>query len=160
MSKKVALLVTAEVTTRVVVEVADDFNVENISTEEFDKIANVAKPYLIGNLAHDYLDNVTEIELDRECPHTDHIKFLKDFVNAKGVDVKDNGKPIKVYPLEKPYQYSINSNEDMLHSIFLKEGKLYVGFDSYGFIMSTALDYDIDEDVAESLYLYLKESNL
>ena len=162
MSHKIAVLVRAEVATRVVVEVADDFDVENISMEEFDKIANVAKPYLLGNINHDFLDCVTDIELDRECPHTDYVKCLKDFVNTNGIVIEDNtdgGKPLKVYLIEKPYQFSINSNEDELHSIFLKDGKLHVGFDSCGFIMSTPLDYNIDEDVAESLYLYLKETN-
>ena len=160
MSRKVALLVTAEVQTRIVVEVADDFDVENIRMEEFDKIANTAKPYLLGNINHDFLDCVTDIELDKECPHTDYVQSLKDFINANGVEVADNtddDKPIKVYLFEKTFELSINSVNDEVISIFIKENKVFVSFENYGFLFAE----EIDEDTAESIYLYIKtELNL
>ena len=155
MSRKVALLVTAEVQTRIVVEVADDFDVENIRMEEFDKIANTAKPYLLGNINHDFLDCVTDIELDKECPHTDYVQSLKDFINANGVEDKDNtddDKPIKVYVFEKTFELSINSVNDEVLSIFIKENKVFVAFENYGFLFQE----EIDEDTAESIYLYIK----
>lgn len=160
MSRKVALLVTAEVQTRIVVEVADDFDVENIRMEEFDKIANNAKPYLLGNINHDFLDCVTDIELDKECPHTDYVQSLKDFINANGVEDKDytdEEKPIKVYVFEKTFELSINSVNDEVLSIFIKENKVFVAFENYGFLFQE----EIDEDTAESIYLYIKtELNL
>lgn len=160
MSRKVALLVTAEVQTRIVVEVADDFDVENIRMEEFDKIANNAKPYLLGNINHDFLDCVTDIELDKECPHTDYVQSLKDFINANGVEVADNtddDKPIKVYVFEKTFELSINSVNDEVISIFIKENKVFVSFENYGFLFAE----EIDEDTAECIYLYIKtELNL
>lgn len=160
MSRKVALLVTAEVQTRIVVEVADDFDVENIRMEEFDKIANNAKPYLLGNINHDFLDCVTDIELDKECPHTDYVQSLKDFINANGVEDKDytdEEKPIKVYVFEKTFELSINSVNDEVISIFIKENKVFVSFENYGFLFQE----EIDEDTAESIYLYIKtELNL
>ena len=160
MSRKVALLVTAEVQTRIVVEVADDFDVENIRMEEFDKIANTAKPYLLGNINHDFLDCVTDIELDKECPHTDYVQSLKDFINANGVEDKDytdEEKTIKVYVFEKTFELSINSVNDEVLSIFIKENKVFVAFENYGFLFQE----EIDEDTAESIYLYIKtELNL
>lgn len=155
MSRKVALLVTAEVQTRIVVEVADDFDVENLNENEFEKIANDAKPYLLGNINHDFLDCVTDIELDKECPHTDYVQSLKDFINANGVEVADNtddDKPIKVYLFEKTFEMSINSINDEVISIFVKENKVFVSFENYGFLFAN----EIDEDTAESIYLYIK----
>ena len=155
MSRKVALLVTAEVMTRVVVEVADDFDAENIRMEEFDKIANTAKPYLLGNINHDFLDCVTDIELDKECPHTDYVQSLKDFINVNGIEDKDytdEEKPIKVYVLDKTFELSINSVNDEVLSIFIKENKVFVAFENYGFLFQE----EIDEDTAESIYLYIK----
>ena len=155
MSRKVALLVTAEVQTRIVVEVADDFDVENIRMEEFEKIANDAKPYLLGNINHDFLDCVTDIELDKECPHTDYVQSLKDFINANGIEDKDytdEEKPIKVYVLNKTFELSINSVNDEVLSIFIKENKVFVAFENYGFLFQE----EIDEDTAESIYLYIK----
>lgn len=160
MSRKVALLVTAEVQTRIVVEVADDFDVENLNENEFEKIANKAKPYLLGNINHDFLDCVTDIELDKECPHTDYVQSLKDFINANGVEVTDNtddDKPIKVYVFEKTFELSINSVNDEVISIFIKENKVFVSFENYGFLFAE----EIDEDTAECIYLYIKtELNL
>jgi hypothetical protein len=160
MSRKVALLVTAEVQTRIVVEVADDFDVENLNENEFEKIADKAKPYLLGNINHDFLDCVTDIELDKECPHTDYVQSLKDFINANGVEDKDytdEEKPIKVYVFEKTFELSINSINDEVLSIFIKENKVFVAFENYGFLFQD----EIDEDTAESIYLYIKtELNL
>ena len=155
MSRKVALLVTAEVQTRIVVEVADDFDVENIRMEEFEKITNDAKPYLLGNINHDFLDCVTDIELDKECPHTDYVQSLKDFINANGIEDKDytdEEKPIKVYVFDKTFELSINSVNDEVLSIFIKENKVFVAFENYGFLFQE----EIDEDTAESIYLYIK----
>ena len=155
MSRKVALLVTAEVQTRIVVEVADDFDVENLNENEFEKIADKAKPYLLGNINHDFLDCVTDIELDKECPHTDYVQSLKDFINANGVEDKDytdEEKPIKVYVFEKTFELSINSVNDEVLSIFIKENKVFVAFENYGFLFQE----EIDEDTAESIYLYIK----
>ena len=160
MSRKVALLVTAEVQTRIVVEVADDFDVENLNENEFEKIADKAKPYLLGNINHDFLDCVTDIELDKECPHTDYVQSLKDFINANGIEDKDytdEEKPIKVYVLDKTFELSINSINDEVLSIFIKENKVFVAFENYGFLFQE----EIDEDTAESIYLYIKtELNL
>ena len=160
MSRKVALLVTAEVQTRIVVEVADDFDVENLNENEFVKIANDAKPHLLGNISHDFLDCVTDIELDKECPHTDYVQSLKDFINANGVEDKDytdEEKPIKVYAFEKTFELSINSINDEVLSIFIKENKVFVAFENYGFLFQA----EVDEDTAESIYMYIKtELNL
>lgn len=160
MSRKVALLVTAEVQTRIVVEVADDFDVENLNENEFVKIANDAKPYLLGNISHDFLDCVTDIELDKECPHTDYVQSLKDFINANGVEDKDytdEEKPIKVYVFEKTFELSINSVNDEVLSIFIKENKVFVAFENYGFLFQA----EVDEDTAESICMYIKtELNL
>lgn len=160
MSRKVALLVTAEVQTRIVVEVADDFDVENLNENEFEKIAYKARPYLVGNLNHDFLDCVTDIELDKECPHTDYVQSLKDFINANGVEDKDNTdeeKPIKVYVFEKTFELSIYSINDEVLSIFIKENKVFVAFENYGFLFQA----EVDEDTAESIYMYIKtELNL
>ena len=158
MSKKVALLVSAEVMTRVVVEVADDFDVENLNESEFEKIANTAKPYLLGNINHDFLDCVTDIRLDTECPHTDYVQYLKDFINANGIEDKDytdEEKPIKLYVFEKTFELSINSIDDEVLSIFIKENKVFVAFENYGFLFQE----EIDEYTAESIYLYLKDNN-
>jgi hypothetical protein len=100
MSKKVALLVSAEVMTRIVVEVADDFDVENLNENEFEKITNDAKHRLIGNLHNDYLDCITDISLDTECPHTDYIKAIREFVEENGKEGADEGVDYKAYPLE------------------------------------------------------------
>lgn len=160
MSRKVALLVTAEVQTRIIVEVADDFDVENLNENEFVKIANDAKPYLLGNINHDFLDCVTDIELDKECPHTDYVQSLKDFINANGVEDKDytdEEKPIKVFVFEKTFELSINSVNDEVLSIFIKENKVFVAFENYGFLFQA----EIDEDTAESICMYIKtELNL
>ena len=72
MSKKVALLVTAEVQTRVVVKVADDFDVENISEGDFSYISQISKERLAQNLRNDIYECVTEVELDTEVPYNEN----------------------------------------------------------------------------------------
>ena len=72
MSKKVALLVTAEVQTRSVVNVADDFEVENIREGDFCYISEVAKERLAQNLRNDIYDCVTKVELDTEVPYNEN----------------------------------------------------------------------------------------
>ena len=72
MSRKVALLVTAEVQTRIVVKVADDFDVENISEGDFCYISEIAKERLVQNLYNDINDCVTKVELDTEVPYKEN----------------------------------------------------------------------------------------
>ena len=72
MSKKVALLVTAEVQTRIVVDVADNFDVENIKDGDFCHISEIAKERLAQNLCNDIYDCVTEVKLDTEVPYTEN----------------------------------------------------------------------------------------
>lgn len=72
MSKKVALLVTAEVQTRIVVDVADDFDVESIKDGDFCHISEIAKERLAQNLCNDIYDCVTEVKLDTEVPYTEN----------------------------------------------------------------------------------------
>ena len=156
MSRKVALLVRAEVATRVVVEVADDFDAENIRMEEFEKIANTAKHRLVSNLHHDYLDCVTDIELDTECPHTDYIKAIRDFIEVNGEDGIDNGVDCKYYPFKDTFEMYLNSDDNQVLSIYIKNDKLMVTFDDSGYIFTDILD----EDTAECIYAHLHECNL
>ena len=156
MSRKVALLVTAEVQTRIVVEVADDFDVENIRMEEFDKIANTAKHRLISNLQHDYLDCVTDIELDTECPHTDYIKAIRDFIEVNGENGVDEGVDCKYYPFKDTFEMYLNSDDNQVLGIFIKNGILGVGYDDSGYLFES----EIDEDTAECIYTHLHECNL
>ena len=72
MSRKVALLVTAEVQTRIVVKVADDFDVENISEGDFCYIAEISKERLAQNLCNGIDDCVTKVELDTEVPYNEN----------------------------------------------------------------------------------------
>ena len=72
MSRKVALLVTAEVQTRIVVKVADDFDVENISEGDFCYISEISKERLAQNLCNDICDCVTKVELDTEVPYKEN----------------------------------------------------------------------------------------
>ena len=69
MSKKVALIVTAEVATRIVVEVENDFDVKNLNEFQFENIAEDTKERLAKNLYNDICDCITDIDLDRECPY-------------------------------------------------------------------------------------------
>ena len=72
MSKKVALLVSAVVQTRIVVNVADNFDVENIREGDFCYISEVAKERLVQNLRNDIYDCVTKVELDTEVPYNEN----------------------------------------------------------------------------------------
>ena len=72
MSRKIALLVTAEVQTRIIVKVADDFDVENISEGDFCHIAEISKERLAQNLRNDIYDCVTKVELDTEVPYNEN----------------------------------------------------------------------------------------
>ena len=72
MSKKVALLVTAEVQTRIVVDVADDFDTENIKDGDFCYISQIAKERLAQNLRNDIYECVTKVELDTEVPYKEN----------------------------------------------------------------------------------------
>jgi hypothetical protein len=86
------------------------------------------------------------------------VQSLKDFINANGVEDKDytdEEKPIKVYVFEKTFELSINSINDEVLSIFIKENKVFVAFENYGFLFQE----EIDEYTAESIYLYLKNNN-
>lgn len=67
--KKVALLVTAEVKTRVVVDVDDDFNEETdaIPMGSWEDAVRVAIPRLKNNI-NDF-DSIEEIEVDYEMPY-------------------------------------------------------------------------------------------
>ena len=156
MSRKVALLVSAEVTTRVVVEVEDDFDVENLNEKEYMKIANTAKSRLISNLHFDYFDCVTDIELDKECPHTDYIKAIREFVETNGEDGIDEGVDCKYYSFKDTFEMYLNSDDNQVLGIFIKNGVLGVGYDDSGYLF----ECEIDEDIAEYIYLYLKENNL
>lgn len=62
---KKAFLVTANVTTRVVVDVP-----ETIDEVAYDNIVEQAKERLIDNLAHDYFGCVEDVREDTECPYT------------------------------------------------------------------------------------------
>lgn len=155
MSKKVALLVSAEVMTRVVVEVADDFNVENLNENEFEKITNDAKHRLIGNLRNDYLDCITDISLDTECPHTDYIKAIREFVEENGKEGADEGVDYKAYPLEDDLEMYLNSADNRVLSVFIRDGILMVAFDDSGYLFQDVLD----EDTAECIYTHLKTNN-
>ena len=72
MSRKIALLVTAEVQTRIVVKVAADFDVENISEQDFCYISEIAKERLAPNLCNDIYDCVTKVEWDTEVPYKEN----------------------------------------------------------------------------------------
>ena len=72
MSRKVALLVTAEVQTRIVVDVADDFDVENIKDGDFCYISQIAKERLAQNLRNDIYECVTKVGLDTEVPYKEN----------------------------------------------------------------------------------------
>ena len=156
MSKKIALLVSAEVITRVVVEVADDFDVENLNEKEFENIATQAKHRLVGNLYNDYLDCVTDIELDKECPHTDYIKAIREFVEANGESGVDEGVDCKYYAFKDRLKMYLNSADNQVLGIYIKNGILGVGYDDSGYLFES----EIDEDTAECIYVNLIENNL
>lgn len=65
---KKAFLVTANVTTRVVVDMPDDGVLDDIT---YDKLVDEAKSRLISNLIHDYYDCVEDVREDMDCPYTE-----------------------------------------------------------------------------------------
>ena len=69
--KKVALLVTAEVKTRIVLDMPDDFNEETdvIPMEYLHKTADVACPRLAQNVKDFGLDCLIDIDVDTEVPY-------------------------------------------------------------------------------------------
>lgn len=62
---KKAYLVTANVTTRVVVDV----KVGRDNPEDYDKIIQNAKERLIHNLSNDYLDQIEDVREDKDVPY-------------------------------------------------------------------------------------------
>ena len=62
---KKAFLVTANVTTRVVVDVP-----ETIDEFAYDNIIQQAKDRLINNLSNDYIDQIEDVREDTEYPYT------------------------------------------------------------------------------------------
>lgn len=69
MSKKIAMIVRAVALSRVVLEVEDNFNPNDITDEELDKIIKVAKPRLINNLTEDYEDCFDDAYEDDAMPY-------------------------------------------------------------------------------------------
>lgn len=67
--KKVALLVTAEVKTRIVLDMPDDFNEETdaIPMGSWEDAVRVAIPRLKDNI-NDF-DCIEEVDVDTECPY-------------------------------------------------------------------------------------------
>lgn len=63
---KKAFLVTANVTTRVVVDMPDD---GVLDSPTYDELVNKAKSRLISNLNHDYYDCVEDVREDEDCPY-------------------------------------------------------------------------------------------
>lgn len=63
---KKAFLVTANVTTRVVIDMPDDGVLDEAT---FDKLVNKAKSRLIDNLSNDYYDCVEDVREDTDMPY-------------------------------------------------------------------------------------------
>ena len=63
---KKAFLVTANVTTRVVVDMPED---GVLDSPTYDKLLEKAKSRLINNLYHDYNDCVEDVREDMVCPY-------------------------------------------------------------------------------------------
>ena len=64
---KKALLVTANVTTRVIV----DYDGDTITDKEYNEALALAKERLLHNLSHDYTDCVEDVREDEDCPYTE-----------------------------------------------------------------------------------------
>ena len=62
---KKAFLVTANITTRVVIEIEND----KLNGEEYDMLVANAKEQLINNLTDDYLNCIEDVREDKECPY-------------------------------------------------------------------------------------------
>ena len=71
---KKAFLVTANVTTRVVVDVKVGEN----NSDDYDKIIQQAKNRLINNLSNDYTDQIEDVREDVDCPYTPLDDDVKD----------------------------------------------------------------------------------
>ena len=63
---KKAFLVTANVTTRVVVDMPED---GVLDSPTYDQLLEKAKSRLINNLYHDYNDCVEDVREDMVCPY-------------------------------------------------------------------------------------------
>ena len=63
---KKAFLVTANVTTRVVIDMPDDGVLDETT---FDKLVDKAKSRLIDNLSNDYYDCVEDVIEDTDMPY-------------------------------------------------------------------------------------------
>ena len=63
---KKAFLVTANVTTRVVIDMPDDGVLDEAT---FDKLVDKAKSRLIDNLSNDYYDCVEDVIEDTDMPY-------------------------------------------------------------------------------------------
>ena len=155
MSRKVALLVSAEVTTRVVVEVEDDFDVENLNEFQFEKIADIAKNNLVRNLNDDYMDCITDIELDRECPYTDYKNFLTGFIIGHGI-VDEFFPNVRVYVFKEDLFLPVGHLDDKIITIFLDNGKLKASYECCGYYFQE----EVDEMLAEDIYHHLKEKEV
>lgn len=72
---KTAVLVTANVTTRVIIDVEEkDFQFENpLSLIEYEKAVKKAKGRLINNLINDYEDMIEDVRIDTECPYNENL---------------------------------------------------------------------------------------
>lgn len=66
--KKKAVLVTANVTTRVLV---DNDGEGCLTPNEWESAVALAKTRLLDNLSHDYLDCVEDVRTDTDCPYED-----------------------------------------------------------------------------------------
>ena len=93
---KKAFLVTANVTTRVVIEVEND----KLNGEEYDVLVAKAKERLINNLTDDYLNCIEDVREDKECPYdkeTDE-ETIKVYVNweTDGYSLEELGLPNEV----------------------------------------------------------------
>lgn len=74
---KKAFLVTANVTTRVVVDVP-----ETIDEIAYDKIIKEAKDRLIHNLYNDYTDQIEDVREDKDCPY-DYLDDVRQYICPK-----------------------------------------------------------------------------
>lgn len=64
---KKAVLVTANVTTRVIV----DYDGDSITDKEYNEALALAKERLLHNLSHDYHDCIEDVREDEDCPYTE-----------------------------------------------------------------------------------------
>jgi hypothetical protein len=62
-----AILVTVEITTRIIVD--DEFDLDDMRNEDYDTVREKAYPRIIENLTTDAVgDHLTEVVLDGEIP--------------------------------------------------------------------------------------------